>query len=295
MKTILITGATSGIGRSTARMLAEAGHHVIATGRDVNALATLREQTEGRLDTLVLDVTDRGHLRDAVALVDALTEGAGIDVLINNAGFGIAAPTSELSDAELRSQFETNVFGLMAVTRAFVSGMRERGKGTIINVSSIGGRMTLPFMGGYNATKYAVESLSDALRSELHGFGIRVVLVEPGLINTNFTPRSTAALERWSADRSPYASAIAHADALIARTEAMGVPPERIARVMLRIVASRRPRPRYVAPFSAQLTLLLTSVLPTTMVDAILRRIARLRRRDLVMLPAADAAESATT
>ena len=277
MKTILITGATSGIGRATAVALAQAGHTVIATGRNREALARLEKHG---IETHPLDVTDRAQLREVAAAV------GDIDVLINNAGFGIVGPSSEMGDADLRAQFETNVFGLMAVTRAFIPRMRERGAGTIINVSSVGGRLTLPFLGGYNATKYAVESLSDALRRELHAFGIRVVLVEPGLVNTNFTPRSTSTVYRWT--DSPYAGSFAHAEELIRQSEAMGVPPSRLARVIRRVVEARRPRARYVAPLSARLTLALVGLLPTVLVDAIFRRIARLRRRDLQSLPPAE-------
>ncbi len=293
MKTTLITGATSGIGRVTALRLAKAGHRVIATGRSASALDELaREAASDHLHTLQLDVTDREQLRDVVASVDAITNGHGVDVLVNNAGFGIVAPSTELAESELRSQFETNVFGLMAVTRAFVGAMRERGSGTIINVSSVGGRMTLPFLGGYNATKYAVESLSDAMRRELHAFGVHVVLVEPGIINTNFTPRSTADAERWTS--SPYAGAFARFEETVRQTEKMGVPPDRIASVILRIVESRRPRARYVAPFTGRLTLALVAVLPTAWVDAVMRRIARLRAADLRALPAGDVPERAT-
>ncbi len=280
MKTILITGATSGIGRATALRLSDVGHRVIATGRNRDALKTLSaDAASPNLHTIRLDVTDRGELAEVASTVDTLTGGAGLDVLINNAGFGIVGPSSELTEVELRTQFETNVFGLMAVTQAFVGKMRSRGQGTIINVSSVGGRLTLPFLGGYNATKYAVESLSDALRRELHAFGVNVVIVEPGLINTNFTPRSTAEVARWS--NSPYAGSFAHAQQLIRQSEAMGVPPERIAKVIARIVAARRPRARYVAPFSAWLSLALARVVPTALLDAVMRRLARLGRRDV--------------
>ncbi|HLL22107.1 MAG TPA: SDR family oxidoreductase [Kofleriaceae bacterium] len=186
-KIVLITGATAGIGRTTALFLARQGHHVIATGRKTAALDALaREAGTGRLDTLVLDVTTPASIADAVTAVDALTSGAGIDVLVNNAGFGVLGPTSEISDSELRRQYETNVFGLMNVTRAFLPAMRARRSGRIINVSSVGGRITLPYFGAYNSTKYALESLSDALRYELRPFGIDVSLIEPGVIRTNF-------------------------------------------------------------------------------------------------------------
>src|SRR4051812_9899071 len=190
-QTILITGATAGIGRDTALHLTRAGHHVIASGRSVDALNELRREAAGiaqggRLDTVRLDVTDAASIAAAVAECDRLTAGHGVDVLVNNAGFGIAVPVAEISDDDLRAQFDTNVFGLVAMVRAFVPQMRARGRGRIVNVSSIGGKITLPFFGGYNSTKHAVESLSDAMRVELKPFGIQVSIVEPGAIRTNF-------------------------------------------------------------------------------------------------------------
>src|SRR3954468_21029938 len=183
-KTVLITGATAGIGRTTALHLARLGHHVIASGRKPTELARLAAEARGlagTLDVPPLDVTQASSIAAAVVEVTRLTGERGLDALINNAGFGVLGPTSEISDAEMRRQYDTNVFGLMNVTRAFLPRMRERGAGRIITVSSIGARITLPYFGVYNSTKYAVESLSDALRFELRAFGIDVVLIEPGV------------------------------------------------------------------------------------------------------------------
>src|SRR3954471_2142657 len=207
-KTVLITGATAGIGRMTALHLAKLGHHVIATGRKVAELAKLKEEAGAlRVDTLLLDVTNNDSITSAVSEVDKLTAGRGLDVLVNNAGFGVLGPTSEISDSEIRRQYETNVFGLMAVTRAFLPKMRERRAGRIINVSSVGGRITLPFFGVYNSTKYAVESLSDAMRYELRPFGIDVSLIEPGVIRTNFEATAISGLDAFA--QSPYAKSVA--------------------------------------------------------------------------------------
>src|SRR5437764_1794334 len=147
-KIVLITGATAGIGRTTALHLAGLGHHVIATGRKPAELAKVKTDAGlSKLDTVVLDVTSAASITAAVAEVDKLTAGRGVDVLVNNAGFGVLGSTSEISESEMRRQFETNVFGLMAVTRAFLPKMRERRAGRIINVSSVGGRITLPYFG----------------------------------------------------------------------------------------------------------------------------------------------------
>src|SRR5579871_1628690 len=176
-QTILITGATSGIGRETALYLARRGHRVIASGRNREQLASLKEEAAGAaLETVRLDVCDAQSIAEAAKEVERTTGGRGIDALVNNAGFGFAVAADEMTDADLRAQFETNVFGLMAMVRAFVPQMRARGRGRIVNVSSVGGRVTLPFFGAYNATKYAVESLSDAMRIELKPFGVDVAI-----------------------------------------------------------------------------------------------------------------------
>src|SRR4051794_39927695 len=154
MKTILITGATAGIGRHAALELVRQGHHVIATGRREAALATLKDEAAplasksgGRLDVLKLDVTDAASVGSAVLEVDALTDSRGLDVLVNNAGYGQMGPVEEVTDADLRRQYDTNVFGLMSVTRAFLPRMRARGEGRIVNVGSIGGGAALPPVG----------------------------------------------------------------------------------------------------------------------------------------------------
>lgn len=274
-QTILITGATSGIGRYAALYLARHGHHVIATGRKMHLLEQLAEEGEGaRLDVLPLDVTDDASIDAARTAADKLTGGAGIDVLVNNAGYGIAAPMSEITDADLRKQFDTNVFGLMAVTRAFVPQMRRRGAGKIINVSSIGGRFTFPFFGAYNATKYAVESMSDAMRNELRPFGIHVVLIEPGVIRTNFSETTQQWVAEYNNPESPYVNPLSHAETLVERTDKMAVGPDVIARVMRRAIESRRPAARYMAPFKARIMYGMFKLLPTSWSDALMRRVA---------------------
>jgi short-subunit dehydrogenase len=273
-KTILITGATSGIGRAAALMLARRGHRVFATGRNEAALAQLEE---AGLDTFRLDVTDPASVEDAVRRVEEATEGRGLDVLINNAGYGVVASAVEIADAELRGQFETNVFGLVAVTRAFAGSMISRGAGRIINVSSVGGRVTLPLMSTYNATKYAVESLSDGLRLELRPLGIDVALIEPGLISTNFNQRATRGLGGYRDSSSAFAKPLARFHAAMHRTGSLATGPERVARALVDATESRRPRARYVVPKRTFAALWLSALLPTRAFDAILRRVAGLR------------------
>ncbi|HPH67732.1 MAG TPA: SDR family oxidoreductase [Kofleriaceae bacterium] len=279
---VLITGATAGIGRTTALYLAKQGRHVIATGRNTAALATLRAEAEAsslKLDTVELDVTSADSIARAVASVDQLTNHHGVDVLVNNAGYGALGPSAEITDAEMRRQYDTNVFGLMSVTRAFLPAMRARRAGRIINVSSLGGRFTLPYFGVYNSTKYAVESLSDALRYELHAFGIFVTLIEPGAIRTNF--ESTALSGVGAFDQSAYGESLKKVDALSKRMDRVAAEPIVIARAIERAVRVRRPAARYVAPRMNHMVLMLKSVMPTCAFDWSMRKMGYLTPKDL--------------
>jgi NAD(P)-dependent dehydrogenase (short-subunit alcohol dehydrogenase family) len=289
MKTILITGATAGIGRHAALELVRQGHHVIATGRREAALQTLAEEAAtlgkesgGLLDTLRLDVTDPASIAAAVDEVDnKLTAGRGLDVLVNNAGYGQMGPVEEVSDADVRRQYETNVFGLLAVTRAFVPRMRERGEGRVVNVSSIGGRFTFPLMGIYNSTKYAVESISDALRNELAPFGVAVSIVEPGPIATEFNDvaMETINVERFSG--SPYEAIVARADKFRAKFESGASRPEVTTRAIVHACVARRPGIRYVAPRMLGIVLFFLTFIPTALLDFVMQRASGLTRKTL--------------
>ncbi len=279
-KIVLITGATAGIGRKTALHLAKQGHHVIATGRKVAELVKLRTEASGtKLETLTLDVTSLGSIAAAVEEVARMTNGYGVDVIINNAGFGVLGPTSEITDSETRRQFETNVFGLLNVTRAFLPKMRDRRGGRIINVSSVGGRVTLPFFGVYNATKYAVESLSDALRYELRAFGIDVTLIEPGVIRTNFEATAVGNLEQF--DASPYKHAMEKVEQLSRTFDKFASEPIVIAKAIARAVNARRAPARIVAPRSTYFILWLSAVMPTRMWDWSMRKMGYLSKTSL--------------
>jgi NAD(P)-dependent dehydrogenase (short-subunit alcohol dehydrogenase family) len=279
MKTFLITGTTTGIGRITAIHLARRGHRVFATGRNQQALAEVAREAAGLpLETVYLDVTDAASIAAAHDEIQRLTKGAGVDVVVNNAGYGKAGPLEEVSDAELRGQYETNVFGLVAVSRAFLPDLRRNG-GRLINVSSVGGRMTFPFMGAYNSTKYAVESLSDALRAELAPAGIDVVLIEPGPIRTEFNNTFIKDVERYRRPDSPYETAFQKMDKVLRSFERFSVGPEVIARVIERAATVRRPRARYIAPFTSALSLYFVRAMPTRLADWVMRTFLGLPRR----------------
>lgn len=304
-KIVLVTGATAGIGRMTALHLAKQGHHVLATGRKLGELAKLKAEAQSlrtdrdapvRLDTLALDVTSAASIATAVGEVDAITNGYGLDVLVNNAGFGVLGPTSEITDEEMRRQYDTNVFGLMSVTRAFLPKMQARRAGRIINVSSVGGRITLPFFGVYNSTKYAVESLSDALRYELGAWNIDVTLIEPGVIRTNFEATATGEVQRFA--NTAYGPAIAKTEELSRRADKFASEPIVVAKAIARAVRARRSPARMVAPRSNNLLIWMSAIVPTRMWDWSMRKIGYLTRRDLrvdIAPPAAPATAKPTT
>jgi NAD(P)-dependent dehydrogenase (short-subunit alcohol dehydrogenase family) len=272
-RTVLVTGCSSGIGHATAARLARHGWTVYATARRPETLGAL---AAAGCRTLPLDVTDEASMRAALATVEGECHGVG--VLVNNAGYSQGGALEELPLDELRRQFETNVFGLLRMAQLVLPGMRERRWGRIVNVGSMGGRLTFPGGGAYHATKYAVEALSDALRFEVAGFGVDVVLIEPGLIRTNFGTTAVGTLEALPEGDGPYA---AFSSAIAATTagayagpmgRVLGAGPEAVARVIERAATARRPRPRYVVTVGARVMIGLHAVLPDRAFDAILAR-----------------------
>lgn len=274
-QTILITGATSGIGRHAALHLARRGHRVLATGRRQEALDSLAAEAAGlALHAFRLDVTCTDSVERAMATIHELTDGSGVDALVNNAGYGQMGPVELLDDAVVRAQYETNVFGLLRLTRAVLPAMRRKRAGRIVNVSSVGGRMTFPLMGVYTSTKYAVESLSDALRNEVAPFGIGVSLVEPGPIKTEFADVSVKSTAGFRGDAGAYQAAVDQMEKTQAKFEAQMFPPDSVTSAITHAIESRRPKPRYVAPKRFVGVLWLASVLPTRWTDALMQRLS---------------------
>src|SRR5262249_10468742 len=180
-KAVLVTGCSTGIGRATAERLAAGGWRVYATARKVESIRDLGERG---CQLLALDVCNEGSIRAAVTAIERAAGAAG--VLVNKAGYGQEGPVEEVPREEVRGQFETNVFGLPRLTQLVLPGMRRQRWGKIVNLSSMGGKLTFPGGGFYHATKHAVEALSDALRFEVRGFGVDVIVIEPGPIKTSF-------------------------------------------------------------------------------------------------------------
>jgi NAD(P)-dependent dehydrogenase (short-subunit alcohol dehydrogenase family) len=246
-RTVLITGCSSGIGKATAARLARSGWDVWATARRPETLAEL---TGCR--PLALDVTDEASMQAAVDTV--LAESGHVDALVNNAGYSLSGAVESLDVNEIRREFETNVFGLIRLTQLVLPSMRERRAGRIVNIGSMGGKLTFPGGGAYHASKYAVEAFSDALRFEVGGFGVQVVLIEPGLITTNFEEAALATMDTES--ESPYkafnqAVAKATSDAYGGPMAKLGGPPEAVAKVIEKALTKSRPKPRYTVTASA--------------------------------------------
>lgn len=270
-RAVLVTGCSSGIGRATAAHLAGLGWTVYATARQP---ATLNDLEDAGCRALALDVTDEDSMR---AAVDAVTAEAGaVGVLVNNAGYSQSGALESVGMDRVRAQFETNVFGLLRMCQLVLPGMRAQGWGKIVNLSSMGGRFTFPGGGLYHATKHAVESLSDALRFEVRGFGVDVIVIEPGLIQTSFGDTAAHELSAATGEDAPYAvfnrrigeATASVYDGPLAR---LGGPPEAVAERIASALVARRPRARYPVTPSARLFLAQRRVLPDVGWDAMLR------------------------
>ncbi|MGZ8666643.1 MAG: oxidoreductase [Solirubrobacterales bacterium] len=264
-KAILITGCSSGIGEATARHLAADGHRVYATARRPEAIADL---ARAGCETLACDVTDEASMKACVEAVEA-AEGA-IYALVNNAGYSQSGAVETVPMESVRRQFETNVFGLLRMCQLALPGMRERGRGRIVNVSSMGGKLTFPGGGVYHATKHAVEALSDAMRFEVRGFGVDVVVIEPGLIKTGFADAAVGSMA--ANEDGPYAEfnaavSRATAGAYEGGLAKLGGGPDDVARKIEKAITASRPRTRYKVTPSAGLALAQHSLLSDRMWD----------------------------
>ena len=265
-KTALVTGASSGIGEETARTLHKLGYTVYAAARRTDRLEQL---TPTGIHALTMDVTDDESMTSGIEKI--IAETGRIDVLVNNAGYGSYGAIEDVSIDEARRQFEVNVFGLARLTQLVLPHMRAQRSGTIINISSIGGRFTTLLGGWYHASKHAVEALSDALRMETATFGIDVVVIEPGLIRTEWSGIAANHLEE-TAEGSAYASQI-KAVANSMRSESTNKrqsPPSVIADTVEKIVTARKPRTRYVVGFAAKPLVTLRRLLPDRAFDRLI-------------------------
>lgn len=273
-KVVLITGASSGIGLATALYLAEKGLVVIGAGRSMKRLAELKGEASKRglpITTVEMDINTDEGVDDALSHL--MADHGGIDVLVNNAGYGLWGPLEALSVEEMRAQFETNFFAPFRLIKAVLHGMVRRGSGTIVNISSVEGRLATPFNGAYAASKFALEGLSEALRVELWPLGVRVAVVEPGLFRTNFSKNQVIA-DRVRSGELPnhYHSCVQRYRERRGRYDRLSADPIKVARTIHKIVRSRRPGFRYPVGPEARLGILGTRLLPERIFQALLSR-----------------------
>jgi NAD(P)-dependent dehydrogenase (short-subunit alcohol dehydrogenase family) len=265
---VLITGCSSGIGRDLAQRLAQAGYSVVATARQPETLDDLSVALK-----LPLDVAQPASVNQAVESV--LRQFGRIDVLVNNAGYAMYGAVEEISDEQTQQMFDVNVFGALRMVRAVVPHMRKQGAGRIINISSIVGKLAFPVNGVYSATKFALEALSDALRLELAGFGIKVVLIEPGAIGTCFGDTAEAHAQAVLANpASPYRALYQNYRQFTAGMRQQECGPEVVSKVVQQALKAAWPKARYPAAigFSGKLAMRLGG----SVWDLVLRRMFKL-------------------
>lgn len=273
-KVALVTGASSGIGEATATELADAGFTVYAAARRVERMAHL---TEKGIHPLAMDVTDDASMEAGIARIVA--EQGRIDVLVNNAGYGSYGALEDVPMAEARAQMEVNVFGAARLTQLVLPHMRAQRSGTIVNVTSMGGKITTPLGAWYHATKFALEAISDCLRMEVAPFGIDVVVIEPGGVKSEWSGIAAEKV-RETSGTGPYAAqGQAVAESLTSgSTERFSSPPSLIGRTIRKAATARRPRTRYAVGFGAKPMIAAHSVLPDRAFDGMMRRVTGVPR-----------------
>ena len=267
-KVALVTGASSGIGEATARQLAAAGFTVYAAARRTERMQQL---TEAGIRPIAMDVTDDASMQTGVKTI--LNEQGRIDALVNNAGYGSYGALEDVPMSEARAQMEVNVFGAARLIQLVLPQMRAQRSGTIVNVTSMGGKITTPLGAWYHATKFALEALSDCLRMEVARFGIDVVVIEPGGIRTEWSGIAAEKVRAVSSS-GPYApQGNAVANSLTSEsTHQRSSPPELIGRTITKAVTARRPKTRYAVGYGAKPMIFLHGLLPDRTFDAFIRR-----------------------
>ena len=275
-RVVLVTGASSGIGLACARDLAAAGFAVVAGSRGSAGLETIARAGGSGVVGVRLDVTDAASIAAAVAVAETMADGRGLAGLVNNAGLTAIGPLEAASLAAVRELFEVNVFGVLAVTQAALPALR-RGRGRIVNIGSIAGRSALPFMGSYSASKHAVEALTDALRVEVHPWGIDVAIVNAGAIDTPILDKALASSTDGEAAAAPdlqrlYADGSASMRRAIEASSRAALPVSRMTRAVIHALTATRPRTCYLVGAEARQRALL-KWLPDRLHDWAVRRV----------------------
>jgi NAD(P)-dependent dehydrogenase (short-subunit alcohol dehydrogenase family) len=280
MRSVLVTGASTGIGRATALRMDAEGWRVFAAVRREEDAAALGEAASDRLVPVMLDVTEAGQIAAALEQVAAKVGDAGLDGLVNNAGIAVLSPLETIPVDDFRRQIEVNLTAQVAVTQAFLPLVRKA-TGRIVFVSSIGGRMALPFGAPYHASKYGIEAVADCLRQELRPWRIEVAVIEPGSIDTPIWERGERIADEVSerahgSQEELYGKTIERFRAGVKRTAERGIPPEKVAKSILHALTAGRPRTRYVVGTDARGQAIARRLLPDRAFDALVARIMRL-------------------
>ena len=270
-QSVLVTGASSGIGEATALHLAHKGFRVYAAARSADKLKGLAGLGGGSIHPVSLDVTDETSIAQALSEITA--KGETLFGLINNAGISVMGPLEQLTIDEWRRQYETNVFGLVNMCAAVLPQMRAAGRGRIVNIGSVAGRIAAPFQGAYASSKHAVEGLSDSLRREVEPHGIKVTVVRPGFINTPFGHQEQEGLDRFVGEGQPYSDQVQIFKSWHAKGHPTAPPPSVVAEAVHKALTAERPQTRYAVPNQALGFLALRNFLPAGIVDKIFERV----------------------
>jgi NAD(P)-dependent dehydrogenase (short-subunit alcohol dehydrogenase family) len=272
-RTVLISGASSGLGRASALRLANAGWDVFAGVRRAEDGESVKAESPERITPVILDVTDQATVDAAAATVREAVGGSGLDGLVNNAGVTFQGPLEFLPIDDLRRQLEVNVVGQIALTQAVMPEIRAA-TGRIVNMGSVGGRVAHPFLGPYNASKFAIEALTDALRKELRPWGIHVIVVEPGSMQTEIWDKGDRGADELlekigPGGREHYGEKLEKLRGFAAKTGERGGSPDKVAKVVERALTASRPRTRYLVGADAKAQVALETVLPDRAFDAV--------------------------
>jgi len=275
-RTLLVTGASTGIGQACALTFDREGWTVFAAVRREEDGRALAARASSRLAWLLLDVTNHAQVAAARDTIEAACGDRGLDALVNNAGVAVAAPVEFVPLHDLRHQFDVNVFGLVDVTQMFIPLLRKA-KGRIVNIGSIAGRITTPLMSPYCASKHAIEAITDALRLELHPWGIKVSVIEPGMVATPIWEKGTAQMQERLAHMPRealelYDPLIRGFGRIVRGAPRRGLPPDDVVNAVRHALESREPRPRYIVGRDAKIRFFLQSVLPRRWMDGIIHR-----------------------
>ena len=279
---IVITGASTGIGAACALALDKLGYRVFAGVRDKADGERLTASAGPRLMPIRLDVMDAASIAAAVHTVKAMVGEHGLAGLVNNAGIAVIGPIEALPLTEWRRQFEVNVFGLVAVTQAFLPLLRQ-GRGRVINIGSISGRAAMPFLAPYSASKHALAGITDSLRLEVRPYGIRVALIEPGAIATPIWGKTTSEIDAWHAGwsmeiKTLYDTTFTKVKEFASEAGAQAPPPGIVVDAVIHALRSRFPKARYLVGRDARLRAVLAIILPRRLQDWIISKVVGLQR-----------------